>query len=124
MYRKLLAIFLIISLQSVSFAMLMADAGFKLNRKYIAEKLCENRDKPRLRCHGKCYLIKMKKKAAEQKQEQDGQLQQVQLQQLFCNQILSVLFFPSDKVPFQTPVNINSHFKGWPARTYRPPGIA
>lgn len=123
MYRKLLAVFLIISLQSVTFAMLLVNTGFKLNQKYIAEKLCENRSKPMLQCHGKCYLKKMKKKAAEQKQEQDNQLTQAQFQQLFCNEVLTIVFFPSDTGSFHAPVNNNDHFKGWPARSYRPPGI-
>jgi hypothetical protein len=123
MHRKLLAIFLIISLQSVTFAMLLVDTGFKLNQKFIAEKLCENRNKPMLQCHGKCYLMKMKKKAAEQKQEQDNQLTQTQFQQLFCNEVLTIVFFPLDTGSFQPPVNNNGRTKGWPARTYRPPGF-
>jgi len=29
---------------------------FKVNQKFIAETLCENKDKPELNCEGKCYL--------------------------------------------------------------------
>lgn len=29
---------------------------FKINQKYIAETRCENKDKPKLNCDGKCYL--------------------------------------------------------------------
>jgi len=32
---------------------------YQLNKDYIAEFLCINRDKPALQCHGKCYLSKM-----------------------------------------------------------------
>jgi hypothetical protein len=29
---------------------------FKINQKFIAETLCKNKDKPELKCEGKCYL--------------------------------------------------------------------
>jgi len=32
--------------------------NFKVNQKAIAATLCENRNKPRSCCHGKCYLTK------------------------------------------------------------------
>ena len=31
---------------------------YELNKEYIAKNLCENRDKPELKCHGKCKLMK------------------------------------------------------------------
>lgn len=47
----------------------MFKAGFifywKINQKYIAERLCENRDKPEMHCKGKCYLVKHLKKTEE-----------------------------------------------------------
>jgi len=50
-------------------------SAFKLNQKYIARTLCENRDKPEMHCNGKCYLAKKIKQAEERekKEEQDGQ---------------------------------------------------
>lgn len=33
-------------------------AGFYANQGYIAKYLCENRDKPQLKCCGKCHLSK------------------------------------------------------------------
>jgi len=36
---------------------------FRLNQKYIAQTLCENRDKPCCHCHGKCYLKKQLEKS-------------------------------------------------------------
>ncbi len=32
--------------------------NFVVNYDYIAQNLCENRDRPELSCHGKCYLAK------------------------------------------------------------------
>ena len=122
MFNKLLAIFLIISLQSVSFEMLMVDAGFKLNEDYIKEKLCENRAKPKLQCYGKCYLKKMQKKASEQKEATKNQIKEVQFPQLFYNQVNIVAFYAPYSRLFQIPGNNNSYIKGWPAETFRPPG--
>lgn len=39
------------------------------NQEYIAKNLCENRDKPELKCNGKCHLAKELKKAAEKEKE-------------------------------------------------------
>jgi hypothetical protein len=36
---------------------------YEINKKYIAEVLCENKDKPMMHCNGKCYLKKQLKKA-------------------------------------------------------------
>lgn len=38
---------------------------YELNKKYVATKLCENRDKPKMHCNGKCYLKKQLKKTEE-----------------------------------------------------------
>jgi hypothetical protein len=45
---------------------------YELNKKYIAEVLCENKDKPEMHCNGKCHLKKQLKKAnsAPEQQEQ------------------------------------------------------
>lgn len=35
------------------------------NYDYIVEKLCENREKPKMQCNGKCHLMKELAKASE-----------------------------------------------------------
>jgi len=37
-------------------------AMFQLRKEYIAKNLCENRDRPQMKCCGKCYLKKQLKK--------------------------------------------------------------
>ena len=37
---------------------------YSLKKSYIIQKLCENRDRPVLKCDGKCYLSKRLKQAA------------------------------------------------------------
>jgi hypothetical protein len=53
--------FLLIYL-SVSFNFFLPVAAFKLNEKFIAENLCENKNKPEKMCDGKCYLGKQMEK--------------------------------------------------------------
>jgi hypothetical protein len=43
-------------------------AEYIMNYDYIANVLCENKDKPQLKCDGKCYLAK---KLAQESQEQE-----------------------------------------------------
>ncbi len=42
----------------------------QLNKEYIANKLCENKNKPLLQCKGKCQM--MKKLQQEEKQDQEN----------------------------------------------------
>jgi hypothetical protein len=44
--------------------------GYQLNKEYIAKNLCENRNRPEMKCDGKCYLCKRLKK--ENKKDQDN----------------------------------------------------
>ena len=38
---------------------------YVVNYEYISKVLCENKDKPKLQCNGKCHLMKELAKAAE-----------------------------------------------------------
>ncbi|PKV49258.1 hypothetical protein ATE84_1279 [Aquimarina sp. MAR_2010_214] len=37
-----------------------------MNYDYIVKNLCENKDRPRLKCNGKCYLVKQLAKQSEE----------------------------------------------------------
>ncbi|RMG83363.1 MAG: hypothetical protein D6707_01185 [Bacteroidetes bacterium] len=39
--------------------------NYFVNYDYISKELCENKDKPELKCHGKCYLQKELKKTSD-----------------------------------------------------------
>jgi hypothetical protein len=53
----------------ISFLMLLKPVmpviEYVFNYDYITAELCENKDKPLMRCNGKCYLMKELAKAAE-----------------------------------------------------------
>jgi len=54
---------LVLLFPTITKAWLLAD--FIIHQKEIAEKLCENKDKPKLQCNGKCQMMKSLKKAEE-----------------------------------------------------------
>lgn len=56
-------LFLALSIQLV--AKLGVVAMYQANKDYIAKNLCENRAKPQMKCHGKCYLKKQLKQTDE-----------------------------------------------------------
>lgn len=39
------------------------DIWYVVNKEYVSQKLCENKDVPMLNCNGKCYLSKQLEKA-------------------------------------------------------------
>jgi len=45
--------------------------NYSLNKAEIIEKFCKNKDKPILKCEGKCHLKKQLAKAAENEEEQN-----------------------------------------------------
>lgn len=62
----------IIFFSSMSRGVVVAD--YLLNKDYIAKVLCVNREKPEMKCNGKCHLAKQLKKqdAAEGQTEKSG----------------------------------------------------
>lgn len=59
---------LLVLLQSFSRMWIVMD--YQANKDFIAKVLCINKDKPKLKCEGKCYLTKQLKKE-EQKEKQN-----------------------------------------------------
>lgn len=64
--------------------------NFKINQAYIASVLCENKEKPELKCDGKCQL---NKKMAEQEETEKQLPPQIKLKELnlFINKSKQVL---------------------------------
>jgi len=52
---------------------------YQANKEYILEFLCINRDKPELKCEGKCELVKKLKKDNAEKQSRENKLTDIQL---------------------------------------------
>lgn len=80
-----------------------------VNYEYISKVLCENKDKPKLKCNGKCHLIKQLAKAADAENPKSSDKKQ-------NTPIQEVLFFKEIKsfsivsFSFSTESKINSSY--------------
>ena len=63
--KKIFALFLIPLVLLQHFCSIGLQVYYKLNQAYYTERLCENKAKPSLHCHGQCYLSKQLKQAEE-----------------------------------------------------------
>jgi hypothetical protein len=68
--KFLISIFFAILILAQSLNGLWVVLCFKMNQDYIAKNLCENRARPRLRCNGKCHLVKSMQATNEQDKKQ------------------------------------------------------
>src|SRR5688500_2940830 len=66
-------------------------AGYTMNKDFIAKNLCENRDKPKLLCNGKCQLAK--KMAAEESSSNstNGSVVKVPFSEVWCNNLATTI---------------------------------
>ena len=80
MFKRFVALLLICLMVTANFTRLFIYAGFEVNQKYIAQKLCENRNKPWLHCNGRCYLAKKIKQAEEKERSTERQIQKSLIQ--------------------------------------------
>ncbi len=71
MYRQIIAFLLLFAFMLQTFSKTFIVAGYFTNTKAYA-KNCENKAKPKMRCNGKCQMMK-KLKQEEKKDEQNPQ---------------------------------------------------
>lgn len=64
--RAVITILLFVCLSFQCFVRLGIVVWFNCNRDYVAKNLCENRDKPQMKCCGKCYLKKQLNKVHDE----------------------------------------------------------
>jgi hypothetical protein len=92
MFKRFLALLLTVLIISANFTRLFIYAGYEVNQKYIAEKLCENRNKPWLNCHGRCYLMKKIKQAEDKERSTERQIQKSLFQDAVTTAAFSLNF--------------------------------
>ncbi len=119
---KLMSILLIstILFRPVMSAYMIID--YEINKDYISKYLCENKDRPELKCQGKCYLMqKLKKSAAEKEEQKTKHMSQIsKIEVMALNQLVKFGF--SNHVLFKilTPVIITLH-NGYELGVFKPP---
>ncbi|RYD87969.1 MAG: hypothetical protein EOP54_27980 [Sphingobacteriales bacterium] len=72
MLKRGIAVFLLLAMIGANCSRFFVYAGFEVNRSFIVKELCENRDKPEMKCEGKCFL-KKRLAAAEEKEKKQEQ---------------------------------------------------
>lgn len=68
--RKFAAILLFLCISYQFVAKLGVIVWYQANIDYVAQELCENKDKPQMQCNGKCYLKKQLAKVDQQQQDE------------------------------------------------------
>lgn len=93
--KKLLAIILAFSIISQNLVNVAIGIYYHVNKEYITQQLCENRNNPQIHCNGHCYLSKQLQKA-EKGEKQSAQLIK-EKEELIANRLESMpgQYFPS-----------------------------
>ena len=92
MLKRLTGWLLMLAILTANYSYLFVYTGFKLNQKYIASTLCENRNKPWLHCNGHCYLMKKLKQAEEKEKAEERESQKNMVQETFCEPCTTIEF--------------------------------
>ena len=92
MIKSCIAFLLIFSMLVAHSTRYLIYAGFKLNQGYIAAVFCENKEKPVLKCEGKCYLTKKLKQAEESSESKDTNSQKSHFFESFIQGKLTINF--------------------------------
>ncbi len=96
-----------------------------VNYKYIANKLCENQDKPEMECNGKCHLKKELAKAATEESSTSKDKKQVSKQEIEILFYQETFLFESKNTPvvfIKTPTYyFNNYFHLNSSQIFHPP---
>lgn len=92
MFKRCIAILLIIALIASSFQRFVAYAGFELNRSYIANTLCVNKSRPWMHCNGHCYFMRKVKEAQQREAGNEREAQKNLFQEAEVSPISTVRF--------------------------------
>jgi hypothetical protein len=100
--RKSFAIFFLCVYSLVLLKPLFPFIDYAINKEYIAKNLCENRNKPKLNCNGKCHLMKQLKKASAETPTDGNTTKSSSSQEESCVHVASLFAFDSKVVNSQS----------------------
>lgn len=84
-------------------------ANYSINKDYISKVLCENKDKPKMHCNGKCLL--KKQLAKEEKKEQSPVKEKKEIQLFYETNSLISISAPTNKNELSTGYSFPVTFK-------------
>ena len=122
MFKRCVALLLLIALIGSNFSRYFVYAGFEVNKQYIAEKLCENKARPWMHCNGHCFLMKKLKLAEEKEKKHEQESKRSQYQEALAPE---TNFFVYLRAKITTYPRLNSSGPVHRAVTiFQPPKIA
>ena len=123
MLNRLTGWILILAVLIANYSTLFIYADFKINQKYIASNLCENRNKPWLHCNGHCYLMKKLRQAAKKEKAAEKESQKNLIQETISPAVTTIKFHSALIQTINTPYNLAVPLK-LHQQLFRPPRIA
>ena len=98
---------------------------FLINQEYIAKNLCENKDKPVLKCNGKCHLAKELAKEEKKEKKETKQKFEDTINYYFCSLDevieLNTVYFEKRE---HTNATIQAKLVGYVAKVFHPPTLS
>ncbi|SER88006.1 hypothetical protein [Pedobacter rhizosphaerae] len=71
MLKRYISILLLVTMIGANFSRFFIYTSFELNKSFIIKELCENRNRPEMKCEGRCFLKKRLAAAEEREQKQE-----------------------------------------------------
>lgn len=120
--KQVIAYILISLLTLQSFSPLVIFSAYYANKSFVAGVLCENKNKPRLHCDGKCFLSKQLQKAEKEEHSQNTPAKAIEAfvytEQVSLHNISNELYPAQPNYPLYQPNHYNFYFEG---SCFRPP---
>jgi hypothetical protein len=95
LFKNITIALMLLTMLAQTFSTLVVIGHYEMNRRYYAEVLCQNKNRPELACEGKCVLMQKLNQYVEQKQERNNQSLQN-----FINQDFNWVFYERETIVF------------------------
>ena len=98
--KKYIALLLLLVMQTSLLNQWSMVMFYQVNRQFIAQNFCVNKDKPKLNCNGQCYLAKQLKKQEEKETKSNSEkLEKLPETNLVIEETVEFHFTPYQKDP-------------------------
>jgi hypothetical protein len=118
--RSIIAILLAAAFMLQSASKLIILAHYSINKEYISKNLCENKQKPKMHCNGKCHLKKQLQKEDKKENSTPAASKDKADFQLFAVKRSVIVFKQSLQDQPETPFLLNIYSAPL-SRIFRPP---
>ena len=127
--KKVAAIVICLCLLMQCMAHYVVTGFYELNKDYIAKNLCENKDKPQMKCCGKCYLRKQLKKVDDNESPSKNAPSKVEKNEVAAFVLPALIPFSLGHSEFETRVERTPVFQHLrhsvvPFPIFHPPSVA